>query len=99
MKKLLLLSMALTLLGIASLFTASWYHDAMAFVASAAKSDFSMFLAAGAIAIAAALVESIGHAKAWAHARLRIQRSVLSQGSTQCDAPGMVGFGSIHARC
>ncbi len=99
MKKLLLLSMALVLFGIAAMFSPSWIHDAMAFAAQAVKTDFSMFLAVGAIALAAALAEGIGLAKAWAHARSRLQRSVLSQGSTKCDAPGVMGLGSAHARC
>lgn len=99
MKKLLLLSMALVLFGIGALFHTAWIHDAMAFAAQAVKTDFSMFLAVGAIALAAALVEGIGIARIWTHARSRLQRSVLSQGSTQCDAPGVMGFGTTHARC
>ncbi len=98
MKKLLLLSMSLILFVAAAVFAVPWLSEAIAF-ARASVTDFSIFLGVGAIAIAAAALSNKATAKAWAHARIRLQRSVLSQGSTQCDAPGVMGFGTTHARC
>ncbi len=73
--------------------------DSLAAAFSAWKNDYILFIGVGAMAFVAAVASAKVLSRAWAHARLRLQRSLLSQGSTSCDAPGMVGFGSIHARC
>ena len=73
--------------------------DSLAATFNAWKTDPAALMGVGAMAFVAMIAAAKVLTAAWAHARLRLQRSVLSQGSTSCDAPGMVGFGSIHARC
>ena len=73
--------------------------DSLAATFNAWKNDYILFVGVGAMAFVAAVASAKVLSRARAHARLRLQRSLLSQGSTSCDAPGMVGFGSIHARC
>lgn len=78
----------------------SWIiPEAMAAAAAAWQTNYTLLIGVGAMAFVAMIAAAKVLTAAWAHARVRLQRSVLAQGSTSCDAPGMVGFGSIHARC
>ena len=73
--------------------------DTLAAAFTAWKTDPAALMGVGAMAFVAMIAAAKVLTAAWAHARLRLQRSVLSQGSTSCDAPSVMGFGSIHARC